>query len=103
MKEGIMYISIRRYEGFIPERIAELITRIREGFVPIVSAVEGFISFRFVDAGGGVMATISMFKTEAAAEKSNKAAAVWVKENLSEFNPKPPQITAGEVKIDETA
>jgi hypothetical protein len=98
-----MYISIRRYEGLIPERITELITRIREGFVPIVSAVEGFASFRFVDAGGGVIATISMFKTEAAAEKSNKAAADWVKKNLSEFNSKPPQITAGDVKIDESA
>ena len=98
-----MYISIRRYEGLIPERIAELIMRVREGLVPIVSAVEGFVSFRFVDAGGGVIATISMFKTEAAAAESNKVAAGWVKENLAGFNPKPPQITADEVKIDKTA
>lgn len=98
-----MYISIRRYEKLLPERVAELIMRVRERFVPIVSVVEGFVSFRFVDAGGGVIATISMFKTEAAAAESNKAAAGWVKENLAELNPKPPQITADEVKIVKTA
>ena len=55
-----MYTSIRRYEGLIPSRIEELIKRVEEGFVPIVSAGEGFVSFRFVDAGDGVIATISV-------------------------------------------
>jgi hypothetical protein len=44
-----------------------------------------------------------VFETEEAAEESNKAAANWVKENLAEFNPTPPQITAGEVRIDKAA
>jgi hypothetical protein len=95
-----MHASIRRYEGLIPERTDELINRVKEGFVPIVSAVAGFVSFFFVDAGRGVIATISIFETEVAAEESNKAAASWVKDNLAEFSPSSPQITAGQVRIE---
>lgn len=95
-----MHTSIRRYEGLIPGRIEELIKRVEDGFVPIVSAVEGFVSFLLIEAGDGIIATISVFETEAAAEESNKAAAGWVKDNLAEFNPSPPQITAGQVRID---
>jgi hypothetical protein len=98
-----MHLSIRRYEGLIPGNVEETIKRVEEGFVPIVSAGEGFVSFHFVDAGDGVIATISVFDTEAAALQSNKAAASWVKENLAEFNPTPPQITAGVVRIAKTA
>lgn len=97
-----MHTTIRRYEGLTPDTIEELVKRVKEGFVPIVSAGDGFISFRLLDAGSGVIATISVFETEVAAEESNKAAASWVKDNMADFNPTPPQITAGEVKIDET-
>jgi len=95
-----MHTTIRRYDGLDPTTVEGIIQRVESGFLPIVSAVEGFISFRYIDAGGGVIATISTFETQAAAEQSNKAAEGWVKENLSEFNPTLPQITAGEVRID---
>lgn len=98
-----MYTSIRRYEAVSPEAIEEIVKLVEEGFVPIVSAGAGFISYQLVDAGDGVIATISLFETEAAAKESNKAAASWVKEALAKFFPTPPQITAGEVRIDKTA
>jgi hypothetical protein len=102
-KESIMYTSIRRYEGLSPGTIKEIVKLVKKEFVPIVSAGTGFISYQLVDAGNGVMATISLFETEAAAEESNKAAASWVKETLSKLLPNPPQITAAEVRIDQTA
>ena len=98
-----MYTSIRRYEGVSPGAIEEIVKLVEEGFVPIVSAGAGFISYQLVDAGDGVIATISLFETEAAAEESNKAAASWVKEALAKFLLTPPQITAGEVRINKTA
>lgn len=73
-----MNVSIRRYEGLIPDRIKELIKRVEEGFVPIVSAGEEFLRSHLVNAGDGVITTISMFDTQTAAEQSNKAAASWV-------------------------
>ncbi|MCP3890517.1 MAG: hypothetical protein GY702_16835 [Desulfobulbaceae bacterium] len=76
---------------------------VEEGFVPTVSAGVGFIGYHLVDAESGVIATISVFETEEAAEESNRAAASWVKEALSTLLPNPPQITAGEVRVDKAA
>jgi hypothetical protein len=98
-----MYASIRRYEGLSRDTIKEVIKRSVEGFVPIISASAGFISYNFIDSGDGVVVTISVFETKAVAEESNKASASWVKEALSEFATKPPEITTGEVKIAKSA
>ena len=98
-----MYTSIRRYEGVSAGTIEEIVRLVEEEFVPIISAGAGFIGYHLVDAGNGVMATISLFETEAAAEESNEAAASWVKEALAKFLPTSPQITAGEVRIEKTA
>ena len=97
-----MYVSIRRYEELTSDRIDEIIKRVEEGFVPIISAGAGFLGYKFIDAGDGVIATISVFETKVSAGESNKAAASWVKENLAEFTTKPPQITAGEVRLKKT-
>jgi hypothetical protein len=94
-----MHASIRRYEGVDSASVEEIIRRAGEGFVPIVSGVAGFVGYYIVDAGDGVLATISVFESEAAAEESNRAAASWVKENLAGLVPSPPQITAGEVRV----
>jgi hypothetical protein len=94
-----MHTSIRRYEGIDLASVEEIIKRAETGFVPIISAGAGFIGYYLVDGGGGVIVTISVFETEAAAEASNKAAASWVKENLAALVPNPPQITAGEARI----
>jgi hypothetical protein len=98
-----MYASIRRYEGLSRETIEEIIKRSKEGFVPIISAGARFISYNFIDSGNGVVATISVFETKAAAEESNKTSASWVNEALAEFATKPPEITTGEVKIAKSA
>lgn len=98
-----MYATIRRVEGLSRETIEETIKRLEESFVPIISAGTGFISYNFIDSGDGVIATISVFETKAAAEESNKASASWVKEALSEFVTKPPEITIGEVRIAKSA
>ena len=98
-----MYVSIRRYKEITSDGINEIIKRVEEGFVPIISAGAGFIGYKFIDAGDGVIVTISVFDTKIAAEESNKAAASWVKENMAEFTTNPPQITAGEVKVSKSA
>ncbi|MBV7330743.1 hypothetical protein KFU94_21370 [Chloroflexi bacterium TSY] len=91
-----MYTSIRRYDGIGADTVEEILKRAQEGFVPILSAQAGFVGYYVIDAGDGVIATISVFEDQAAAEKSNEAAASWVKEQLAELVPNPPQITAGE-------
>ena len=94
-----MQATIRRFEGLSRETIEETIKRLEESFVPIISAGTGFVSYNFIDTGGGVVATISVFETKVATEESNKASASWVKENVAESATKPPEITTGEVRI----
>jgi hypothetical protein len=91
------YVSIRRYEGIID--FDEVVRRAAEGFVPIISGTPGYIAYHIIDAGGGVAASISIFESQAGAEESTRRAAAWVKENLAQLIPNPPQVTAGEARV----
>ena len=90
-----MYATVRRYEGVSDP--GEAGRRVAEGFLPLVSQIPGFVAYYWVDAGGGVMISTSVFQDQARAEESNERAADWVRQNLAALLPDPPQITAGEV------
>lgn len=98
-----MHTTIRRYEGVNPDTIPEIIKRVKEGFVPILSSSGGFKRYQFLNAGNGVIITISVFETESAARASNKMAANWVDENLTSLLNTPAQISVGGVMIDKVA
>lgn len=93
-----MHASIRKYR-IGKEAVAALVVRVEDGFVPIISKLPGFLSYMVVDAGNGVVASLSIFDSEEAAEQSNSAAATWVRENLSDVITEPPEITAGEIAL----
>ena len=90
-----MYATIRRYEGV--SNPTEAAQRVNEGFVPLISQIPGFVAYYWVDAGGGVMISTSVFQDQASAEESNRRAADYVRQNLVSVLPNPPQVTAGEV------
>jgi Antibiotic biosynthesis monooxygenase len=89
-----MYTVIRRYQGVVDS--AEVARRAAEEFGPTLRDQPGFQGYWAVDAGDGVLATISVFESQEAAEASTAAAATWVQENLPNQVPNPPQVTAGE-------
>ena len=89
-----MYTVIRRYEGVTDTD--EVTRRASSEFAGILAGHEGFQGYYVVNAGSGVLASISVFETKDQAEASTKAAASWVGENLAEFVPNAPQVTAGE-------
>ena len=88
-----MYTVIRRYEG--AEDSTEVARRAVEEFAPMLSGQPGFQGYWVVDQGEGVLATITVFETEQAANDSTTAAAGWVRENLPELAQFPPQVPAG--------
>jgi hypothetical protein len=90
-----MYATVRRYEGVTDP--GEAGRRVQEGFVPLISDIAGFVAYYWVDAGDGVMTSTSISQDQAGAEESNTRAADWVRENLAELLPNPPQVTAGDV------
>ena len=90
-----MYATVRRYEGVTNP--SEAARRVNEGFVPLISQIPGFVAYYWVDAGGGVMISTSVFQDQASAQESNRRAADYVRQHLVSVLPNPPQITAGEV------
>jgi len=88
-----MHTVIRRYEGI--EDAAEVTRRAVEEFAPRISDRPGFQGYWIVDAGEGVIATITVFETEDAAMDSTAAAAGWIRENLAHLIPNAPQVTSG--------
>jgi len=90
-----MYASVRRYEGVTNP--TEAGRRVADAFVPLISQLPGFVAYYWVDAGGGVMISTSVYQDRASEEESNKRAADWVRQNAATLFPNPPQVTAGEV------
>ncbi|MFJ8491356.1 hypothetical protein ACIRBZ_23850 [Streptomyces sp. NPDC094038] len=90
-----MYAVVRRYEGVTDP--AEAGRRVAEGFVPLLRRVPGFVAYYWVDAGGGVMLSTSVYDDQAGAEESVRRAADFVRDQLASLLPHPPQVTAGQV------
>jgi hypothetical protein len=90
-----MYIAVRRYEGVKDPSEAGRITR--EGFVPIIRETPGFVAYYDVDAGDGVMVSISVFEHKEAEEESTFRAGDFVAKDLERLMSNPPQVTVGDV------
>jgi hypothetical protein len=75
-----MYAAVRRYEGITdPPEAGRL------------------------DAGDGVMASLSVYEDQAGADESVRVAHDWVRENAATLIPNPPQVTEGHVVATDTA
>jgi hypothetical protein len=88
-----MHTVIRRYQGVV--NADEVARRAVEEFAPQLRDQPGFQGYWVIDAGGGVLATITVFESEEAAADSTAAAATWVQENMPNLVPNAPQVTAG--------
>ena len=96
-----MYAAVRRYEGITDD--AEAGRLVRESFLPLLEHVPGFIAYYWIDAGGGVMASLSVFEHKEGADRSVEVARTWVAENAAALIPNPPQVTEGHVVASDTA
>ena len=92
-----MYTVIRRYQGVVDS--AEVARRAAEEFGPTLRDQPGFQGYWAVDAGDGVLATISVFDSRDAAEASTAAAATWGSAYGGTAGPAPPRLaSAGHLK-----
>ena len=93
-----MFAVIRRYNTH--EGSAEKIEqRVREGFVPLVSKLPGFVSYDLVRSTEGSLVSTSVFESRQSAEDSNRLASDWVHENLASLIRTAPVILSGEVIV----
>jgi hypothetical protein len=76
-----MYAAIR--QGKARTGMAEeLARRIKEGAIPIISDVEGFMAYYVVYAPDDTVTAISIFNNFQGAEEANKRAIAWIEQNL---------------------
>lgn len=76
-----MYATSRRYEGV--QDVEAATKKVDEIFVPLISALTGFIEYYWIDLGKGAMLSITIFKTLSNAIDANIKATAWVREHLS--------------------
>jgi hypothetical protein len=91
---------LRRYEGVDSRRSVELasLRNVDEKFIPKLKELPGFSGYYLIEAGNGVMTSVSVFETAEQADKSSRIASTWVRdEKLEKVLPNPPKITFGEV------
>lgn len=93
-----MYATVRRYEGIDLVRSEEITRKVGESLLPSLSELPGFGGYYLIDAGGGVLTSVSLFENSKEAHESTRMAARWVREQkLESALPNTPKITAGPV------
>ena len=99
-----MFATIRRYEAIDQARTSELVKKADETLLPSLSELPGFSGYSLIEAGDGVVSSISFFDTSAQADESTRVASNWVREQkLESALPNPPKITSGEVVVHKTS
>ena len=95
-----MFATIRRYESIDQARISELVKKTDETFLPSLTELPGFSGYSLLEAGNGVMSSISFFDTAEHADESARVASTWVREQkLENVLPNAPKITSGDVVV----
>ncbi len=97
-----MHAAIRQYQ-VDPGSVDEITRGVNEGLLPTIKEVYGFQAYYVVDAGGGRMASVSVFEDRAGAEESTRMAADWIRQNMASLVPDPPEVLEGEVVVHDAA
>jgi hypothetical protein len=95
-----MWAAVRRYEGINDDDEAARL--VRDSFMPQLEKVPGFVAYYWIDAGDGLMASLSVFEDKAGADESVKFAHKWIEENAPDLFPNPPEVTEGVVVASDT-
>jgi hypothetical protein len=96
-----MYVVVRSYKIDL-DRADEVISRIQEGFLPIIQEIPGFVSYYGIKTQRGI-ATVSVFCSKSGIEESIRTAADFVGRNLSSILSSPPEILSGDAEVQASA
>ena len=93
-----MYAAIR--QGKVKSGMAEELARmVKEGAIPIISDVAGFIAYYVIYAPDDTVTAISIFDDYAGAEESNKRVLAWIEQSLAPLLTGPAKAVAGPVIV----
>jgi hypothetical protein len=97
-----MHVAMRQYQ-VDPGSVDEIIRGVNEGLLPTIKDVYGFQAYYAVDAGGGRIASVSVFEDRAGAQESTRLAADYIRQNMASLFPNPPEVLQGEVVVHDAA
>ncbi len=90
------YVLIRLRQPNPEWPVAEVMQRIREGYVPLVREIPGFVAyFGSADPVSGGQAYVSVFDDKAGADESTQVAGEWLRENSYSFFEGDPTVAEG--------
>ena len=93
-----MYAAIRQGKAK-PGMVEELARRIKEGAIPIISDVEGFMAYYVVYAPDDTVTAICIFNQYAQAAEANKRVVAWIEQDLAPLLVGPATAVAGPVIV----
>ncbi|MDR3607587.1 MAG: antibiotic biosynthesis monooxygenase [Oligoflexia bacterium] len=96
-----MYVVTRRYQ-LAKESVKEVVDKTKEGFIPLVEKIPGFIDYYYVHSDGSVI-VINVFETRAGAEQSVRLASEWIAKNIPHLYAGTPEIFSGDVILQHRA
>ena len=99
-----MFAAIRYYQAD-PPSIDEVVRRVQEDFVPLIRDMHGFVSYFILVPSERQedIVSVSVFEDQQSAEESNRKAAEWVVQNLSELLRPTPELASGQVVVYEAS
>jgi hypothetical protein len=89
-----MFAAIRTYGVTDIDELSELV---KDGFLPIVESVPGFVAYYVVDAGDGIASSITICEDKTGVEETTSRAAEWVEEHALDFIASGPAVVTGAV------
>ena len=89
-----MYATVRRYVG--NSALADKLAAREDDVIDLVSGAAGFRAYYLIRAGNDTI-SVTVCDDEAGAQQTNELAASWIRENMPDLAPSPPEIAAGEV------
>jgi len=93
-----MFVSIRTYRVGTGS-IDDVMHRVDRDLADAFAREPGFVSYEVAQTGERTVASITMFQNQAEAEASNRLAAQWVAEELTEFDVESMGVISGAVMV----
>lgn len=85
------YVAVRVHTSLPNTDPRGFVLAAREGFLPIILGLPGFLGYLWFPIEGGFVA-VSVYETEAAANESTEAARAWATDNLAEYTDGNPEV-----------
>ncbi|GAC1659785.1 MAG: hypothetical protein NVS9B12_13770 [Vulcanimicrobiaceae bacterium] len=76
-----MHATIRQFK--VTGDMEEVSRIVQDGFTPLLERIPGFVSYYWIDTGGGRAISVSVFQTKFGEEESNRVATEFARENLA--------------------